>query len=49
MDTLELALSLEFDLEKYYMELAEKNKDNTLSVVFNLLAGEERKHRQRNQ
>ena len=44
MDTLELALSLEFDLEKYYTELAEKNKDNTLSVVFNLLAGEERKH-----
>lgn len=44
MDTLELALSLEFDLEKYYMELAEKNKDNNLAVVFNLLANEERKH-----
>lgn len=44
MDTLELALSLEFDLEKYYTEQAEKNKGNSLSVVFNLLAGEERKH-----
>ncbi|QHQ60056.1 rubrerythrin [Anaerocolumna sedimenticola] len=44
MDTLELALSLEFDLEKYYEAQAEKNKDNSLSVVFTILAGEEQKH-----
>lgn len=44
METLDLALSLEFDLEKYYTEQAEKNKDNSLAVVFNMLADEERKH-----
>lgn len=44
MDTLELALSLELDLEKYYNEQAEKNKDNSLHVVFHMLAGEEENH-----
>lgn len=44
MDTLELALSLELDLEKYYREQAEKNKDNSLHVVFSMLAKEEEKH-----
>ncbi len=44
MDTLELALSLEHDLEKYYTEQAEKNKENSLNVVFIMLAGEEKNH-----
>ncbi|BCJ96691.1 rubrerythrin [Anaerocolumna cellulosilytica] len=44
MDTLELALSLELDLEKYYREQAKKHKDNNLKVVFTLLAEEEEKH-----
>ncbi|WMJ85699.1 ferritin-like domain-containing protein [Anaerocolumna sp. MB42-C2] len=44
MDTLELALSLEFDLEKYYGAQAEKNKGNSLFVVFTMLAEEEQKH-----
>lgn len=44
MDTLELALSLELDLGKYYTEQAEKNKDNSLHVVFSMLAKEEENH-----
>lgn len=44
MDTLDLALTLEHDLEKYYNEQAEKNKDNSLFVVFTMLAGEEKIH-----
>jgi rubrerythrin len=44
MDALELALSLELDLEKYYKEQAEKNKDNSLNIVFTMLAKEEEKH-----
>lgn len=44
MDTLELALSLELDLEKYYREQAEKHKDNSLKVVFTMLAKEEEQH-----
>ncbi len=44
MDTLELALTLEYDLEKYYRSQAEKNKDNSLNAVFTMLAGEEEKH-----
>lgn len=44
MDALELALSLELDSEKYYKEQAEKNKNNSLYVVFTMLAKEEEKH-----
>lgn len=44
MDALELALSLELDLEKYYKEQAEKNKNNSLNIVFTMLAKEEEKH-----
>lgn len=44
MEILELALSLELDLEKYYNEQAEKNKENSLHVVFTMLAAEEEKH-----
>lgn len=44
MDTLQLALSLEIDLQKYYHEQAERNKENSLYVVFSMLAKEEENH-----
>lgn len=44
MELLELALSMELDLEKFYTEQAELNKGNTLSVVFKMLAKEEGNH-----
>ncbi len=44
MDILELALSMELDLEKFYKEQAELNKDNSLKVVFTMLAKEEENH-----
>lgn len=44
MDTLQLALSLEIDLQKYYYEQAERNKENSLYVVFSMLAKEEENH-----
>lgn len=44
MEILELALSMELDLEKFYTEQAELNKDNTLNVVFTMLAKEEENH-----
>ena len=44
MNTLELALTLELDLEKYYTEQAELNKENNFYVIFSMLAKEEEKH-----
>lgn len=44
MNTLELALSLELDLEKYYNEQALLNKDNNLNIIFLKLAKEETYH-----
>jgi rubrerythrin len=44
MYTLELALTLEMDLEQYYKEQAELNKENSLNVVFTKLGQEEEKH-----
>lgn len=44
MELLDLALSMELDLEKFYREQAELNKDNSLKVVFTMLANEEEKH-----
>ena len=35
---------MENDLERFYREQAEKNKDNELHTVFTLLADEEEKH-----
>lgn len=46
MELLDLALSMELDLEKFYREQAELNKENSLKVVFTLLADEEEKHAQ---
>jgi rubrerythrin len=46
MNTLDYAIKMEYDGEKYYREQAEINKDNGLYVVCNLLAEEEKKHAQ---
>ena len=42
--TLELAIQLEIEGQKYYLEQANKNKDNELFKVFNLLADAEKEH-----
>lgn len=44
MTALEFAIQMELDGEKYYLEQAEKNKDNSLHTVFKILADEERLH-----
>lgn len=44
MSILELAISLEHDLESFYRQQAELSKGNSLSVVFTLLAKEEENH-----
>ncbi len=46
MNTLEYAINMEKDGEKYYREQAEINENNSLKVVCNLLADEEKKHAQ---
>ena len=44
MTSLEFAINLELEGEKYYRKQAELNKDNYLKVVFDLLAKDEKKH-----
>lgn len=44
MNTLEYAIKMEYDGEKYYREKAELNKENGLYIVCTLLAEEEKKH-----
>lgn len=46
MNTLDYAIKMEYDGEKYYREQAELNKGNGLYIVCNLLAEEEKKHAQ---
>lgn len=46
MNTLDYAIKMEYDGEKYYREQAEINKENGLNVVCSLLADEEKKHAQ---
>lgn len=46
MNTLDYAIEMEYDGEKYYREQAEINKENGLYVVCNLLAEEEKIHAQ---
>lgn len=46
MNTIEYAINMEHDGEKYYREQAEINKSNALHTVCNLLADEEKKHAQ---
>lgn len=43
-NTLELAIQLEIEGQKYYLEQAEKNKDNELGRIFILLADAEKEH-----
>lgn len=44
MNTLDYAIKMEYDGEKYYRLQAEINKDNGLHIVCNLLAEEEKRH-----
>lgn len=44
MNSLEFAINMELDGEKYYLEQAEINKDNSLKTVFLLLAKDEENH-----
>lgn len=44
MNTYELAISLEYDLEKFYIEQADKHSNNHLKKVFSMLAEAERSH-----
>lgn len=44
MDILNVALSLETDLGKYYKKHADLNKDNSLHIIFTLLSKEEENH-----
>ena len=46
MNTLDYAIKMEQDGEKYYREQAEINKNNALYTACNLLAEEEKKHAQ---
>lgn len=44
MTSIEFAISLEVEGEKYYKRQAELNKDNFLNSVFTILAKEEQRH-----
>lgn len=44
MNSLEFAVNMELEGEKYYAEQAELNKDNSLQVVFLMLAKDEKYH-----
>lgn len=46
MNTLEYAIKMEHEGEKYYRDQAEINKNNELNIVCNLLADEEKRHAQ---
>ena len=44
MDILEYAIQMELDGEKFYLDLAMENRDNSLHTVFISLARDESKH-----
>ncbi|MDR3585713.1 MAG: ferritin family protein [Desulfosporosinus sp.] len=44
MNIFEFAINMEHEGEKYYTEQAEINKDNSLSIVFQMLAKDESMH-----
>jgi rubrerythrin len=44
MNTIDFAISMELEGQKYYLDLAELNKDNELYKVFSLLADSEKQH-----
>lgn len=44
MNSIEFAIKMELDGEKYYREQAESNQDNPLNVIFLFLADDEKGH-----
>lgn len=44
MDIFEFAINTEIEGEKFYTDLAEKNKNNSISVVMEMLAKDEKEH-----
>lgn len=44
MNTIDFAINMELEGQKYYLDLAELNKDNELHKVFLLLADSEKQH-----
>ncbi len=44
MNTIDFAINMELEGQKYYLDLAELNNDNELSKVFLLLADSEKQH-----
>ena len=44
MDIFDFAIQMENDGENYYREQAKKNKDNGLKGIFEMLAGDEKRH-----
>lgn len=44
MNAIDFAISMELEGQKYYLDLAEANKDNELHKVFLLLADSEKQH-----
>ncbi len=44
MNTIDFAIGMELEGQKYYLDLAELNKDNELHKVFLLLADSEKQH-----
>ena len=44
MNTIDFAINMELDGQKYYLDLAELNKDNELHKVFLMLADSEKQH-----
>lgn len=44
MNTLEFAIGMEVEGQKYYLEQSEKNTDNELYQIFQLLAASEKEH-----
>lgn len=44
MNVLAVAISMEVDLEQYYLKQAEINKNNSLHKIFTMLANDERQH-----
>ena len=44
MNSIEFAIKMELDGEKYYREQAENNQDNPLNIIFVFLADDEKGH-----
>ncbi len=44
MITIDFAINMELEGQKYYLEQADINKDNALNIVFTILAASEKEH-----